>query len=213
MESILGIKKETTIDKIILDLCGGSGSWSYPYKQAGYDVRLITLPDNDVRYYEPPASVYGILAAPPCTEFSIAKAKWIRNPEIGMEIVEACMRIIEACKPVFWALENPSGWLSQFIGKPIFSFQPWQYGNPWTKRTMIWGNFHIPPPLYSSYADVPKIDGLYQRPGRATASLAFNHVGHKKLIRAFDPFEANTDADFRAITPPGFAQAFFNSNH
>ena len=28
--------------KIILDLCGGSGAWSAPYKAAGYDVRLIT---------------------------------------------------------------------------------------------------------------------------------------------------------------------------
>ena len=25
--------------KIILDLCGGTGSWSKPYKDAGYDVR------------------------------------------------------------------------------------------------------------------------------------------------------------------------------
>ncbi len=32
-------------DKIILDLCGGTGSWSKPYKEAGYDVRLITLPE------------------------------------------------------------------------------------------------------------------------------------------------------------------------
>ena len=31
--------------KIILDLCGGTGSWSRPYKEAGYDVRLITLPE------------------------------------------------------------------------------------------------------------------------------------------------------------------------
>lgn len=33
-------------NKIILDLCGGTGSWSRPYKEAGYDVRLITLPDK-----------------------------------------------------------------------------------------------------------------------------------------------------------------------
>lgn len=51
-------------DKIILDLCGGSGSWSRPYKEAGYDVRLITLPEYDVLTYEPPENVYGILAAP-----------------------------------------------------------------------------------------------------------------------------------------------------
>lgn len=51
--------------KIILDLCGGSGSWSLPYKEAGYDVRNITLPDFDVLTYQPPAHVYGVLAAPP----------------------------------------------------------------------------------------------------------------------------------------------------
>lgn len=49
-------------DKIILDLCGGTGSWSKPYKDVGYDVRVITLPDYDVRTYEPPENVYGILS-------------------------------------------------------------------------------------------------------------------------------------------------------
>ena len=46
--------------KIILDLCGGTGSWSKPYVEAGYDVRLVTLPDFDVRKYVPPKNVYGI---------------------------------------------------------------------------------------------------------------------------------------------------------
>lgn len=41
-------------NKIILDLCGGSGSWSRPYAQAGYDVRLITLPMYDVLTFTPP---------------------------------------------------------------------------------------------------------------------------------------------------------------
>ena len=38
-------------NKIILDLCGGTGAWSKPYVNAGYDVRNITLPDYDVRTY------------------------------------------------------------------------------------------------------------------------------------------------------------------
>jgi len=41
------------VSKIILDLCGGTGSWSRPYREAGYEVHLVTLPD-DVRKYEPP---------------------------------------------------------------------------------------------------------------------------------------------------------------
>ena len=35
--------------KIIIDLCGGTGASSKPYKEAGYDVRVITLPECDVR--------------------------------------------------------------------------------------------------------------------------------------------------------------------
>ena len=55
--------------KLILDLCGGTGSWSKPYAEAGYHVRIIDLPE-DVRLLEPPrAPVHGILAAPPCTYF------------------------------------------------------------------------------------------------------------------------------------------------
>ena len=58
--------------KIILDLFGGTGSWSKPYAAAGYDVRIITLPHlplfenkpGDVRDYDPPTNVYGILADP-----------------------------------------------------------------------------------------------------------------------------------------------------
>ena len=34
--------------KIILSLCGGTGAWSKPYKDAGYTVKLITLPEHDV---------------------------------------------------------------------------------------------------------------------------------------------------------------------
>lgn len=29
---------------VILDLCAGTGAWSEPYREAGYDVRRIDLP-------------------------------------------------------------------------------------------------------------------------------------------------------------------------
>ena len=77
-------------DKIILDLCGGTGAWSKPYKEAGYDVRIITLPEYDVRNYVPPLA-YGILAAPPCEQFSFAKTTGKpRDLMKGMDIVRAC---------------------------------------------------------------------------------------------------------------------------
>jgi len=81
--------------KIILDLCGGTGAWSKPYRDNGYDVRLITLPKYDILTYNPPENVYGILAAPPCTQFSFAKSTGNpRDLESGMKVVNACMQII-----------------------------------------------------------------------------------------------------------------------
>lgn len=94
-------------NKIILDLCGGTGSWSEPYKEAGYDVRIITLPEHDVCTYEPPKNVYGILAAPPCTEFSIAKGSSLRDFETALQVVDACIKIVWKCRMDgtlrFWA--------------------------------------------------------------------------------------------------------------
>ena len=202
-------------DKIILDLCGGTGSWSRPYKEAGYDVRLITLPEHDVLTYEPPDGVYGILAAPPCTEFSVLNCKAEareRKPEIGMVAVTACLRIIAMCRPHWWALENPVGHLREYMGRPALTFQPWEYGDPWTKRTDIWGDFTPPQKLYDRWEDVPDKLPLYARPGRGKPNFAYLHKSAQALIPQLAWAHPRTDADFRAITPPGFARAFREAN-
>ena len=200
--------------KIILDLAGGTGSWSKPYLDAGYDVRLVTLPDNDVRTYVHPDNIYGVLAAPPCTEFSvlncIAEARK-RNPKEGLIVVNACLKIIKSCQPVFYAIENPVGFLKNYLGKPNFIFQPWEFGDAWTKRTALWGRFNKPIKTYVNWDEVPKLD-LYTRPGRGKTNFAYLHKSAIKDIPQLSDYEPKTDADFRAITPPGFAKVFFLAN-
>lgn len=194
-------------DKIILDLCGGTGSWSRPYKEAGYDVRLITLPEYDVRTYQPPAGVYGILAAPPCTEFSLAKGGRPRDFAGGMEIVEACLRIIWQCRLSgglqFWALENPVGFLRQFLGVPAYQFEHWEFGDQQLKRTDLWGYFCPPHKTVKT-----KPDNLTTRYTRRS-----NGRGWSKPVCPPEYAHLGLDrAAIRAITPPGFAQAFFRAN-
>jgi hypothetical protein len=228
--------------KVIFDLCGGTGSWSKPYEEAGYDVRIITLPEYDVceitccsvignpcllmknhsrGEFETinVSKVYGILAAPPCTEFSILNCKAEarnRDEEAGMQIVNACKTVINyvECNSKdlkFWAMENPVGYLRQYAGKPIFTFQPWEFGDPWTKRTDIWGNFNIPIKKYTDWEDVSKLP-IYTRPNREKPSIAYLHKSAQALIPQLQCFQVKTDADFRAITPPGFAKAFYEAN-
>lgn len=234
------------IQKIILDLCGGSGSWSRPFALAGYDVRLLTLPEYDVtkirkvylsglpylllknnsktgpgRFeYIPIYAVWGILAAPPCTEFSVLNCKAeprARKPEKGMVVVDACLQIIAWCKPAWWALENPVGYLREYLAAkhlfPSLTFQPWEYGDPWTKRTDIWGAFNVPPKRYPRWEDVPNKLPLYTRPGRGKPNFAYLHKSAHKDIPQLAFASPATDADFRAITPPGFAHAFYEANN
>jgi len=198
--------------KIILDLCGGTGAWSKPYADAGYDVRVITLPE-DVRTYVPPEEVYSVLAAPPCAGFSVAKDHKIsRDLGGGMDIVNACIRIIFQCKPMFWALENPAGLLRKFLGDYDYAFQPWWFGDPWTKLTNLWGKFNKPTRKYSYWEDVPKNEKLYVRPRRTKPSIAFLHKSDAGLMPQLSEYKCDIDTDFRAITPPGFAKAFFEAN-
>lgn len=202
-------------NKIILDLCGGTGSWSRPYKEAGYDVRVITLPDYDVFTYEPPKGVYGILAAPTCTHFSLARtnAKDPRDLEKSMKLVQRCLQIIWEqqyelpCKNSkvtslkFWALENPRGFLRYFLGNPPLEFSPFEYGDGYKKKTHIWGNFNIPEKC-PVVCDTVKFD----------ATLLDD------LPPLPDGFEYKKGCGLdvrqvrRSITPKGFAKAFFRAN-
>jgi len=181
-------------ERLILDLCAGSGSWSEPYKRAGYPVRRVTLPAGDVRTFVPPddADVWGVLAAPPCEEFSLAKNGQDRDFARGLETVSACVRIIMTTRPRWWALENPVGLLSRWLGRPSLVFEPNQFGDPWTKRTAIWGSFVSPTPG----PFVPAIDG-----GGPLCVIC--HPDAPAVCRV---------AGHRAVTPPGFARAFFEAN-
>ncbi len=178
------------IDKIILDLCGGTGAWSKPYKDAGYDVRLVTLPD-DVRDYTPPSNVYGILSAPPCTHFSGSGARWWKEKDRDgrtmedLTILSACLHIIAKTQPKFWALENPVGRLQRWIGKPVMYFNPCDFGDPYTKKTCLWGNFTNP----------------IKTPVEPTE-------GSKMHLLA--PSEDRQE--LRSITPEGFSKAFYKAN-
>ena len=176
----------------VLDLCAGIGAWSQPYADAGYNVIRVTLPELDVRTYEPPENVHGILAAPPCTEFSLAKTRAPRDFRAGLEIVDACLRIVRTCqlrseRLAWWALENPRAFLRQFLGKPSLSVHYWWYGDPFDKPTDLWGYFEPPRKVY-----------------REPPMLL-------QLISGWSNWDGTASVQ-RAVTPPCFAQAFFEAN-
>jgi hypothetical protein len=176
----------------ILSLCDFTGNWSRPYLDAGYDVRQIDLRyGDDVRLFEAlPYPVRGVLAAPPCTEFAGSGARWWESkgqgPLLdGLALIDACCRIILIHRPQWWVIENPVGRLNHWLGEPSYIFNPCDYGDPYTKKTCLWGHFKMP----------------------FKARVAASEGSKMHLM---PPSEDR--ADRRSETPMGFATAFFEAN-
>lgn len=103
----------------------------------------------------------------------------------GLSVVDACCRLILATRPKWWALENPAGKLRRYLGPPTYTFQPNDHGDPYTKRTCLWGEFNLPARNPVPATEGSKMHRLSPSPDRAAR---------------------------RSETPMGFARAFFEAN-
>ena len=188
--------------KLILSLFDYTGNWSRPYKENGYDVVQIDIKlGYDILEwdYTHLTDVYGILAAVPCTAFAVSGARWFKDKDADgttdyyVSLLDRTLEIIEYHNPVFWAIENPVGRIARFAELPKpFYFQPCDYGDPYTKKTGLWGKFQAPVGLMA---------GPYWNPVEPTE-------GSK--MHLMPPGEKRNE--LRSVTPMGFAWAFYHAN-
>jgi len=184
----------------VLSLFDRTGAWACPYRDRGDAVTCLDITrGEDVRlakYMTDPPDV--VLAAPPCTHFSGSGARWWEAKGVnavteGLALVDAVMRIVLVHQPAVWAIENPVGRLSQWIGPPSFIFDPSEFAGwaddpaseAYTKRTCLWGRFDIP-----EKKPVPPILG--------------------SIMHKLPP--SDDRGALRSVTPQGFARAFAASN-
>jgi hypothetical protein len=124
----------------------------------------------------------------------VSGARWFEDK--GLEALHDSLGLVIACKRICeasgapWMLENPVGMLSSYWRKPDYTFQPWQYGDTYTKKTCLWtgGGFVMPAAWQRT-----KPDGM-------TATI---HLMPPSADRG----------DRRSVTPAGFARAVFEVNH
>lgn len=178
--------------KLILSLFDYTGNWCQPYRDAGYIVEQYDIKHGqDVRLI--PAftmPVHGILAAVPCTEFAGSGARWWEGkgeqPLLdALALVDATLRLVALNRPAWWVIENPVGRLKRWIGEPRMYFHPADYGDPYTKKTGLWGDFN--PPV--------------KRPVEATEGSKMHRLP-----------PSDNRQELRSVTPAGFAKAFFEAN-
>jgi hypothetical protein len=181
-----------------------------PWLEAGYECwivdvqhapgetregRLVKVGADLTRGYLPPRRDYAAaFAFPACTNLAVSGARWFQEKGLrglleGLELVERCREIL-AWTDAPWMLENPVSTISSYWRKPDHSFQPWQYGDLYTKKTCLWtgGGFVMPSPQFLS------------EPEGVTAKI---HLMPPSPERS----------DLRSVTPAGFARAVFEANH
>ena len=194
---------------MVVSLCDRTGNAVRPWAESGFECWCVDIQHSirreriegnihyvwgDVRSWVPPCRVDFLMAFPPCTHVAVSgardfKAKGLRMLTDALDIFNACM-FAAGWSGTPYLIENPVGVLSSHIRKPDYIFQPWQYGDNYSKATCLWtGNgFVMPPPT------------TVEKP-----------VDCEQSIWRMSP--SDDRADLRAVTPMGFARAVFESNH
>lgn len=190
----------------VLSLCDYTGNMVRPWLDAGYECWIVDTRHEpgehrvgrlvrvgaDVRDWLPPRTDYTIaFAFPPCTHLAVSGARWFRRKGLralseSIDIFGACVRICEWTGAP-WMVENPVSVIASHYRKPDFTFDPCDYGDPWTKKTCLWtgGGFNMP-------------TKRRVEPMRGNWTLQFSP----------SPERANK----RSETPMGFAKAVFGAN-
>ncbi|ODP35152.1 hypothetical protein A9762_11595 [Pandoraea sp. ISTKB] len=199
-------------DKVVLSLFDLSGEWSKPWEEAGYQVYRFDIQENnetgDVGKFSvgffgdwfgdfDGLDIYAVLAACPCTDFASSGARHFAAKDAdgrtidSVRLVHQTLRVIEYFKPAIWAIENPVGRIERLCGLPPWrlSFDPYHLGDPYTKKTLLWGRFNADLPI----APVEPTEG----------SKMWAKYGGKSV--------ATKNA--RSETPQGFSYGFFMANN
>jgi hypothetical protein len=162
---------------------------------------------------------WGLLAAPPCTDISKAGAwTWPRKDaemapapyapwtqtEYSIALVEIVLHLVQLFPWKWWVIENPPGRMERLVPEMAFfrqmMFNPFEYGDAYTKKTVLWGSFNPNLPRKPVLPELVRIKGG----GRYYyASPMWAKTGGK----------SERTKTIRSKTPAGFAKAFFEANN
>ena len=207
----------------VIGLCDLTGNGLRPWIEAGHDAYLVD-PQHGFDNESPSGfggTIYRLAKTvlealpelariediafvtgyPPCDDMTVAGARWFADKWMAdsvylakaVAVAEQCRTFALASRAPFF-IENPVGMLAHAFGKPNHTFNPFDYTllapeDNYSKRTCLWtGNGFV----------MPKV----QR------DKTLGKPDNRIHMAAPGPDRAN----FRSITPMGFARAVFASN-
>lgn len=236
--------------KTILSLFDYSGAWPKPFADAGNTVFSVDIKSGtNVLAFETPedwvrefGSVDGIMAAPPCTDFTVSGAQYWGKKDMNgttaasMLLVSKTLEAVDLYYPkdpdfegsFFWVLENPVGRLPKLfprLGKPVY-FDPCDFAG-YLQRT---------------HGEEEELERLRRKDGRGFEReevelvMASNCYTKKTGLwgqfnkdlkkKRMEPIRCNTQGsplqsyggksaatkEARSNTPAGFSIAFYEAN-
>jgi len=192
-----------------LDLFCGLGGWSDGLALEGFEVLGVEIESHIAELYKHPVIVADvrelngkafqgydlIVGSPPCRDFTILPDHALRsdgelwrwkdskNPERGMELVHAFLRIVEEAKPTYWILENVVGLTEHLDLKPRMLTRLGK-----DMKRAFWGNF----PAFFVVRDYGlkrriHIHGKLRRWERAKIPVSFSRALGKAVKSALGP--------------------------
>ena len=146
----------------------------------------------DMKEWRPPNEPIAFAAFfPPCTDVAVSGARWFKDKGLGalikaLSLFDISIKIAEWSKAPY-LIENPVSTVSTYWRKPDYTFDPCDYGDPYTKKTCLWtgGGFVMPQKNRVEPTQGSKMHLLPPSSDRA---------------------------DLRSETPMGFAKAVYEAN-
>lgn len=194
---------------IVISIFDHSTNMVKPWAEAGYTCYCVDIQHHkgvvidgahpniirvgaDILDWVPPRGEIAFAAFfPPCTDLAVSGARWFSGK--GLDSLWKAIRLFSvATKLAEWSgapylIENPVSTISSYWRKPDYTFDPCDYGDPYTKKTCLWtgGGFVM-----------PKKDRVEPIQGSKM------HLLPPSVDRA----------NLRSATPMGFAYAVFEAN-
>ena len=153
---------------------------------------IIKVGADMLHWLPPKGEIVFAAFFPPCTDVAVSGARWFRDKGLGklinaLTLFKLSVDLAELIGAPY-IIENPVCTVSSYWRKPDYSFDPCDYGDPYTKKTCLWaGNgFTMPTKKRVEPTEGSKMHLI--PPGKDRANL-------------------------RSATPEGFAAAVFDANN
>lgn len=208
---------------VIISLCDYTGIFTKPWRDAGYTaIHIDPQRDNNGTILEMmpvigeavrSGRVAFVAGFPPCTDLAVSgaahfakKANCDKHFQAKAALIAEQCRIIGELSGAPWFFENPVSVLSSIIGKPDFTFDPYEFGGylPEGDIHPEWPDYIAPRDAYPKKTclwsgngfELPEKRPVPVKPGY---SDQHNKLGGKSL----------RTKNIRSATPRGFSLAVF----